>query len=103
MIRPIEQERRASPRIEINGELTYCKAGSGRLHRGMLENMSLGGARIWLGEELPTSSRVNIRVDSEIDEGSLEFVATLLHRLPQRRRSLYGYGCTIDPVDKFLN
>lgn len=99
MIKTIERERRASPRIEINGELTYRTADSAQLRRGVLEEMSQGGALIWLGEELPASSRVSIRVESEIDEGPLDFVATLLRRLPQRRQSLYGYGCTIEPLD----
>ena len=103
MIRTAEEERRANPRIEINGELTYCMADSGQPHRGLLEDMSLGGVRVWLAEELPASSQVTIRVESEIEECSVEFVATLLHRLPRRKESLYGYGCAIVSADRSLN
>lgn len=79
----IPVERRATPRIEINGELTYFKADSDEPHQGILENMSLQGARIWIDEKLPTASQLCFRIESEVEAVSEEFVATLLHSLPE--------------------
>jgi len=97
------EERRANPRIEINGEMTYQTESSKEPLRGRVENLSLGGARIWIEKELPAASQVHFRVESEVGELSVEFVATLLHTLPCQKKSLYGYGCKIEEAEESSN
>ncbi len=90
-------ERRSSPRIDINGEMTYRTDHSDELYQGKLENLSMQGARIWIDHELPTPCQLLLRVETEVqEETSMEFKATLIHMLPDRRKALYGYGCVIE-------
>ena len=92
-------ERRSSPRIHINGEMTYRTEDSTEIHAGELENMSAGGVLIWIHRELPVASQLVIRVEpDDPDESPLELKATLLHKLPDRKDALYGYGCSIEPI-----
>lgn len=96
-------ERRIKPRVEIDGVMTYHTVDSSQTHPGRLENLSDRGACIWIRQELPTSSRLHCRVESDNrEEGAMEFRATLLHALPDQRDSLFGYGCTIE-VDPLLD
>ncbi len=90
-------EQRSNPRIEINGEMTYRTDHSDGFYQGKLENLSMQGARIWIDHELPTTSRLLFRVEAnEQAEAAMEFKATLIHMLPDRRKALYGYGCVIE-------
>jgi c-di-GMP-binding flagellar brake protein YcgR len=90
-------ERRANPRIDINGEMTYRSGDSGESRRGEIENMSAGGALIWITEDLPIDSEILISVEEIAgDDEFLDFRAALLHRLPERKGKLYGYGCRIE-------
>ena len=92
-------ERRSSPRIYINGEMTYRSGDSAQIHRGEIENMSAGGVLIWIRQELPTESRLTIRVEADDHaESALELKATLLHKLSDRKDDLYGYGCSIESI-----
>jgi c-di-GMP-binding flagellar brake protein YcgR len=92
-------ERRANPRIDIDGEMSYRTGESGEMRTGKIENMSAGGALIWIEEELPDDSRLVIRVVSgELDDSPLEFLATLLYQMPETRFGLYGYGCRIETL-----
>ena len=93
----VSAERRADPRIEINGRITYYTENSGDIHKGNLENLSINGARIWIDQELPADSQLLFRVETDDRElAAMEFKATLLHALPDRKMSLYGYGCSIE-------
>ena len=98
-------ERRLNPRIDIDSDISYKTDGSEEIRDGLLENLSLDGARIWIGQELPTESQLIFRVEAgSPDEDDLEFRATLLHMLPRQEASRYGYGCRIElsadrPVD----
>ena len=91
------QERRLHPRIEIDGDMSYIESQSGEICAGLLDNLSEGGARIWIDQDLPTASEVVFRVqaDSRGDPG-MAFKATLLYMLPQQKLSRYGYGCKIE-------
>lgn len=90
-------DRRSNPRIDINGEMTYKTDYSDELYLGQLENLSMQGARIWIDQELPTPSQLLVRVETEEqEEAAMEFRATLIHMLPDRRKALYGYGCVIE-------
>lgn len=90
-------ERRSNPRIDIEGTMTYKTAHSNDTYQGKLENLSMQGARIWIDQELPTRSQLHVRVETdEQDEAAMEFKATLIYTLPDRRKALYGYGCSIE-------
>lgn len=90
-------ERRLNPRIDIDGDMRYQTPGSDEVCAGLLENLSLGGARVWVAQELPAESELLVRVDADSpEEAGLEFRATVLHMLPQQKVSLYGYGCRIE-------
>jgi len=92
-------ERRSSPRIYINGAMTYRIDDSAEIHQGEIENMSAGGMLVWIRQELTTETRLVIRVESEeLAESSLELQATLLHELSDRKDGLYGYGCSIESI-----
>lgn len=92
-------ERRSSPRIYINGAMTYRTEGSAEIHQGEIENMSAGGVLIWIGQELPTDIQVLIRVEpDDLAESALELKATLLHKLSDRKDDLFGYGCSVDSI-----
>lgn len=94
-------ERRSSPRIYINGAMTYRTRDSAAMHQGEIENMSAGGVLIWIRQELPAESRLVIRVEPENpDESALELQATLLHELSGHRDDLYGYGCSIESISE---
>lgn len=97
----ISAERRVYPRIEINGPMTYQTGDSVKIHRGKLENLSIWGARIWIDEELPAASQLLFQVEANgREEVTMEFKATLLHMLPDRKKSLYGYGCSIEENER---
>ena len=90
-------ERRVAPRIAINGAISYRTADSDEFLRGEIENISTGGARIWIGEEVAEASRLLLRMEPEgEDETVLQFEAIVLHKLSETRDSLYGYGCRIE-------
>ncbi len=90
-------ERRLNPRIDIDGDMRYQTPGSDEICAGLLENLSLGGARVWVAQELPAESELLVRIEADSpDEADLEFRATVLHMLPQQKVSLYGYGCRIE-------
>jgi hypothetical protein len=96
----ISSDRRLKPRIEINGSMTYHTENSAETHQGKLEDMSNRGARIWIGQELPATSQLICRIEADDrKEGAMEFRATLLHALPEKRNALYGYGCTIEETE----
>ena len=90
-------ERRANPRIDIHGEMNYRIGDSGETRQGEIENISANGVFIWITEDLQTDSRLLIRIDP-IDEAeeAMELRATLLYRLPDRKDSLHGYGCSLE-------
>ena len=90
-------ERRLNPRIDIDSDMSYRTHGSDEIREGLLENLSLRGARIWIGQELPTESQLFFRVEAgSKDEDDLNFKATLLHMLPRQEESRFGYGCRIE-------
>ena len=90
-------ERRLNPRIDIDGDMRYQTADSDEVCAGLLENLSLGGARVWVAQELPAESELLVRIEADSpEETDLEFRATVLHMLPQQKVSLYGYGCRIE-------
>lgn len=90
-------ERRSNPRIDINGSMTYRTDNSDDIYMGTLENLSRQGARIWIDQELPTTSQLHVRVETEEqEEVAMEFKLTLIYTLPDRGKALYGYGCSID-------
>ena len=90
-------ERRTNPRMQIDGKIAYKTNGSDDIQQGRLENLSIHGARIWINQELPTDSQLLFRVIEEGQEDAvMDFKATLLHQLMERKESLYGYGCIIE-------
>ena len=92
-------ERRASPRIEIDGDMTYRIDGSEDGKSGRIENISTGGALIWIVDEPPVDTRLLIRIDpSEPEDEPMMFRATLLHRLSDEGESMFAYGCSIEVV-----
>jgi hypothetical protein len=97
-------ERRSNPRIDINGSMTYRTDVSDDVCQGELENMSLQGARIWIDQELPTASRLRVRVETDEDNQEvMEFNATLIYILPGEDRTMYGYGCSIEETGQTDN
>ncbi|HKJ52593.1 MAG TPA: PilZ domain-containing protein [Gammaproteobacteria bacterium] len=92
-------ERRSSPRIYINGEMTYRTGDSAEIHQGEIENMSAGGVLIWIRQDLTTPCQLAIRVEADdLAESALELRATLLHKLSDRKDDLYGYGCSVESI-----
>lgn len=90
-------DRRSNPRIDINGSMTYRTDNSDDVYLGKLENLSMQGARIWIDQELPAASQLHVRVETdEQEEVAMEFRATLIYTLPGRKKSLIGYGCSIE-------
>ncbi len=90
-------ERREAPRILINGKIAYRTSDSEEFLRGKIENLSTGGAFIWIEKELPAGSRLLLRVETEDeDETILQFEATVQHVLPDQQDSFFGYGCRIE-------
>lgn len=87
-------ERRASPRVDVNGEITYRSVDSSEFRSGRIENLSVGGALIWIGEELSADSRLLLRtVPKNDDETVFQFEAIVLHKLTGQQGSLHGYCC----------
>lgn len=96
----ISLDRRLKPRIEINGKMTYRMENSNDTHQGELEDLSGRGARIWIEQELPAASQLLCRIEADDrEQQAMEFKATLLRALPERRNSLYGYGCSIEETE----
>jgi len=92
-------ERRGSPRMEINREIAYRTCDSGEFRPGEIENLSVGGALIWIDRELPANSRILLRMEPDEEDATVfQFEAVLLHRLEKQKDSLYGYGCRFAPV-----
>ena len=92
-------ERRASPRIDIDGDMTYRVADTDEGKSGRIENISTGGALIWISEELPVDTQLLIRIDpSEPEDEPMIFRATLLHQISEQYESMFAYGCSIQVV-----
>ena len=92
-------ERRASPRIDIDGDMTYRIGDSDEGKSGRIENISTGGALIWIADELPVDTRLLIRIDpSEPEDEPMVFRATLLHQLPEQDETMFAYGCSIEVI-----
>ena len=90
-------ERRASPRVYVDGPMHYRQADLQDFLPGRIDNISADGALVWIGEELPLESELVVRVELDSpDEAWTDLVATLLYKLPEEENSLYGYGCSID-------
>ena len=90
-------ERRSNPRFHVDGPMSYRQVESHDFQPGEIENCSADGALIWIGEELPLDSELIIRVEPQSPHESwVDFVATLLYRLPEEKHSLHGYGCSIE-------
>ena len=89
-------ERRNSPRIYIDGPMRYRRIDSEDFQPGRIENISIDGALVWIGEYLPLGSELVIRVEPDGPDPSwADLSATLLYELPEEDNSLYGYGCSI--------
>ena len=94
------QERRLHPRIDVDGDMTYKVVDSDQIREGLLENMSMDGARIWIDQDLPTSTQVTFRVEpGSQGEPGMTFKATLLYRLPRINLTQFGFGCSIEVAD----
>lgn len=93
-------DRRLKSRIKIEGEMTYQLEMSGAIFVGELEDLSDVGARVWIEQDLPPSSRLYCRFEADDSEQEgIEFTAILLHNHSQQRRGvMYGYGCTIEDI-----
>ena len=93
-------ERRASPRIDIDGDMTYRIGETDEGKSGRIENISTGGALIWIADELPVDTRLLIRIDpSEPEDEPMLFRATLLHQhMPEQGETMFAYGCSIEVV-----
>ena len=90
-------ERRGSPRVYIDGPMSYRPVGSHDFQPGQIENISAGGALVWISEELSLDSELVIRIDADgPDSESADLVATLLYQLPEEENALFGYGCSIE-------
>jgi len=90
-------ERRVNPRVYIDGPMHYREAESQDFLPGQIENISAGGALVWIGEDLPLDSEIIVRVEPDgPDETWEDLVATLLYKLPEQEGSLHGYGCSIE-------
>ena len=90
-------ERRGSPRVNIDGPMNYRLVSSHDFLPGHIENISAGGALVWISEELPIDSELVVRIDSDgSEENSADLAVTLLSKLPDEENSLYGYGCSIE-------
>jgi len=90
-------DRRVAPRIIVNGTIAYRTSDSEEFRQGEIENISTGGARIWIADELPEDSRLLLRmVPEHEDETVLQFEAVVLHKLTETRDSMFGYGCRIE-------
>ena len=90
-------ERREAPRILMNGKIAYQTSDSTEFLHGEIDNLSTGGARIWIEKELPAGSRLLLRVVPESEDDTiLQFKATVQHVLPDQRDSFFGYGCQIE-------
>jgi hypothetical protein len=89
-------ERRRDTRVYIDGPMRYRQVESHEFLPGRIENISAGGALVWIGRELPLDSEIIVRVEPDGPEESWEdFVATLLYKLAEDD-SLHGYGCSIE-------
>jgi len=87
-------ERRAHPRVDINGEIAYRTSEASEFRSGTIENLSIGGALIWIDEELPADSRLQLRtVPGNDEETVFQFEAIVLHKMPAQKDSLHGYCC----------
>jgi hypothetical protein len=90
-------ERRSNPRIQIDGPMHYRQVESHDFLPGRIENISVGGALVWISEDLPLDRELIVRIESDgPGETWADFVATLLYKLPEEECSLHGYGCSIE-------
>jgi len=90
-------ERRSNPRIYIAGPMQYRQVESHDFYPGEIEDISVNGALIWIGEVVPLDCELVVRVEPDSpDEPWADIVATLLYKLPDEENSLHGYGCSIE-------
>ena len=90
-------EQRGNPRIYIDGPMLYRAVESHDFLPGQLEDISVDGALVWIGEELPIDSQIIVRIEPDgPDESWADLAVTLLYKQPEEENSLYGYGCSIE-------
>jgi hypothetical protein len=89
-------EQRGNPRIYIDGPMHYRTVESHDFLPGQLEDISVDGALVWIGEDLPIDSQIIVRIEADgPDESWADLAVTLLYKQPEEENSLYGYGCSI--------
>ena len=89
-------EQRGNPRIYIDGPMHYRTVESHDFLPGQLEDISVDGALVWIGEDLPIDSQIIVRIEPDgPDESWADLAVTLLYKQPEEENSLYGYGCSI--------
>ena len=89
-------ERRGNTRIYIEGPMQYRAVESHDFLPGQIENISVDGALVWIGEDLPIGSRIIVRIEPDgPDESWADLAVTLLYKQPEEENSLYGYGCSV--------
>ena len=90
-------ERRGNLRIHIDCPMHYRAVESHDFLPGQLEDISVDGALVWIGEELPIDSQIIVRIEPDgPDESWADLAVTLLYKQPEEENSLHGYGCSIE-------
>ncbi len=90
-------ERRSDARVYIDGPMHYRQVESHDFLPGQLEDISVDGALVWIGEDLPIDSQIIVRIEPDgPDESWADLAVTLLYKQPEEENSLHGYGCSIE-------
>ena len=89
-------DRRLSPRVEWHGPVSYRRADEHAYHTGFLANISTTGAMLWLDEEFPEGTWLEVVMQSEYDEHPVHMKMQVLRVVSEKRQGYRGYGCTLE-------
>lgn len=87
-------DRRLAVRVEWNGPVKYRLMQTDHYQTGLLVNISDRGAMLWLKEDIPLGSELEVLIQTRLDAEQVHFVMKIV-RTEETREKYIGYGCRL--------
>ncbi len=87
-------DRRAADRFKCNRVIEYRLSQTDTFNRGILKNVSVNGAMLWLKTDITAGKTLEIRSDHDFNPVNMHMRVVRTERTPYE--SLVGYGCKLE-------
>ena len=89
-------DRRLETRVEWNGPVKYRPMQMDHFKTGILVNISDGGAMLWLNEDIPVGSEIEVLVQSEHAPEPVHMYMHIVRIEEISREGYTGYACKLE-------